>query len=376
MLPTVCLRRAYSISATVRGTFCADTLDISHSGVVPVPLGGRPFLVGAEDPGLPRTLLHATSDDVDLWRFNNSKLGQTIDSVGAEIKDIVKERLPSAGAMLFRGLSPIVSDSKDFSKLAKKFGQPFDYFGGFAARTELAPGVMNATLDPPETTIEPHLEKSYSEDMPDKFFIYCHEAPGVEEGGQTPICDFKKVTEDIIKDRALLGKVMDNGVRYYRTLHDKNNAAGNIYNWQSSFEGFSKIQVEDKLKQLGYDVEWSSKGSLRYSYVLPALREHPDSGDLIWTNQSSAAHGSYYRSWPSVDYGSDEEAPQHTTHSDGTPLSSAELAAIRRHQWQHARVHAWQAGDLVVLDNRRVAHGRIGYPAHAKRTLFVALINN
>ena len=98
----------------------------------------------------------------------------------------------------------------------------------------VAAGVVAAADDPPETTIEPHLEMSYNKEMPGeisvftrtvraercagKILFYCSEAPSCG-GGQTPICDMRKVYSDIEIHRDSLGHLLDNGVRYCRSVY-------------------------------------------------------------------------------------------------------------------------------------------------------------
>ena len=92
-------------------------------------------------------------------------------------------------------------------------------------------GVVAAADDPPLTTIEPHLEMSYNRVMPGevvfapsartmtaagKILFYCNSAPGCG-GGQTPICDMRKVYRDIVAQGAVLGPLLDRGVRYSRS---------------------------------------------------------------------------------------------------------------------------------------------------------------
>ena len=38
-----------------------------------------------------------------------------------------------------------------------------------------------------------------------------------------------------------------------------------------------------------------------------------------------------------------------------------------------SRAHCWQAGDLLVLDNRAVGHGRMGFLPRAERSIVVAI---
>ena len=80
------------------------------------------------------------------------------------------ERLVKRGAVLFRNLAYHVPDSIAFSKLIAGLGERMPYIAGMATREEMdqSPGVMNASDDPEECTLEPHLEMCYREEMPSK----------------------------------------------------------------------------------------------------------------------------------------------------------------------------------------------------------------
>ena len=50
------------------------------------------------------------------------------------------------------------------------------------------------------------------------------------------------------------------------------------------------------------------------------------------------------------------------------------LETIRSLQWRHSRAIQWRQGDLLLLDNRAVAHGRMGFQPHSGRTIVVSLL--
>ena len=82
--------------------------------------------------------------------------------------------------------------------------------------------------------------------------FYCHTAP--REGGQTPICDMRKVGQDVLEHRHVLGDLIDEGVRYYRTLSSITTPSGSLYSWEKIFATSDKRKVEQDLKQFGYQV--------------------------------------------------------------------------------------------------------------------------
>ena len=96
----------------------------------------------------------------------------------------------------------------------------------------------------------------------------------------------------------------------------------------------------------------------------------------IWSNQITTCHATYFQCMPEK-YKSlykDDETPFNTTHADGSKLTPLELDTIRQSLWTHAKAHLWEPGDLLVLDNHAVAHGRMSFPVGDKRKLGVGII--
>ena len=140
-------------------------------------LSKKPYLAGSEHSNFPGILKYAEKDDIDALRLNENKVASQslfshvqIQNIADEIKHILDERLVDRGAVLFRNLSHHVPDSISFSKLIAGLGDRMPYIAGMATRDEMkkSPGVMNASDDPEECTLEPHLEMCYREEMPSK----------------------------------------------------------------------------------------------------------------------------------------------------------------------------------------------------------------
>jgi hypothetical protein len=53
--------------------------------------------------------------------------------------------------------------------------------------------------------------------------------------------------------------------------------------------------------------------------------------------------------------------------ADGEPIPYRDLFRITTEFWRHAAIISWRAGDVLVLDNRSVAHGRM--PFRGKREI-------
>ena len=56
---------------------------------------------------------------------------------------------------------------------------------------------------------------------------------------------------------------------------------------------------------------------------------------------------------------------------DGTPICPTVIVSVRRAIDAETVVHHWQAGDLLIVDNRLAAHGRM--PFRGLRRIAVAM---
>jgi len=357
--------------------------EVQRHGSDGIRLAGREFLAGSECSLCPPSVEMAGEEDLQVFRFNKSEgtrlTSESLPPVLDELVELVETEIHKKGAVLIKGLTDLVDNNSLVSRTLQHFGPSFPYTAGNATRAEIegAPGVMVASDDPPQVTIEPHLEMSYNREMPRRILFFCHRATKAEDGGETPICDMGKVYQTINKDenlKQLLGNLKEK-IRYSRVLPSRKSDNGGLYSWEKTFYTEDKEKVVQTLSDLGYSCQWLEDGSLRYWYEMSAVRKHRESGNMIWCNQASACHGSYYLHLPGEQlYLSEDLAPSHTAHLDGTHISTKQLGEMRRVQWEQSRAVRWEEGDLLVLDNLSVAHGRMGFNPEAQRRLVVGLV--
>ena len=69
-------------------------------------------------------------------------------------------------------------------------------------------------------------------------------------------------------------------------------------------------------------------------------------------------------------FGASDEMALHCTHRDGREIADSDLEAVRDAIWRHMIAEPWQAGDMVVIDNYSISHGRLPY--HGPRQVVVA----
>ncbi|MEU9468125.1 TauD/TfdA family dioxygenase [Streptomyces avermitilis] len=240
------------------------------------------------------------------------------------------------------------------------------YVHGNSPRTKVGSNVYTSTEYPREFTISMHNEMSYAHAWPSRLAFYCQVRPG--GGGATPVVDAAVWFESL---DAEVREAFAGGVRYVQNLHD---GYGLGKSWQDTFETTSREDVEAFLGPTGATWEWKADGGVRVSSVRPATTRHPVTGAEVWFNQSDQ--------WHPAGLGDDtaaalaqilpeDELPQHVTFADGGPIPAEYVAQIRDRGLANAVDVDWRAGDLLLIDNVLLAHGR--RPFVGDRRVLVAM---
>ena len=67
----------------------------------------------------------------------------------------------------------------------------------------------------------------------------------------------------------------------------------------------------------------------------------------------------------------EDEFPRNAYYGDGSPIETSVIAEIREAYRQAAVTFSWRRGDILMVDNMRVAHGRA--PFVGPRKILVAM---
>ena len=264
-------------------------------------------------------------------------------------------RLQTAGALLFRGFGIERAAALDaFAQVTS--GQVRPYTEGQSQRSRVEGLVYTSTEYPADQDITLHNELSYTHDPPLRLAFCCTVAP--TNGGQTPIADGRQLWATL--EPALRDRFSERQVRYVKVMHG---GQGLGKSWQEHFETEDHQIVEAYLNTASVEFEWRDDGALWTAQVRPAVRIHPQTGEIVWFNQADLWHYTNLGATGEALLGvlGETRLPTNAYYGDGSAIDPSDLATIRRLRWSQATRFDWQVGDALLLDNLLVSHGRTAF---------------
>ncbi|MCW8127252.1 TauD/TfdA family dioxygenase [Microbulbifer halophilus] len=282
-----------------------------------------------------------------------------------DIRLSVDRHLHRVGGLLLRGFG--FSGEDDFEVFARSFGHDllsYDYAS--TPRTRLNKGVYTSTEYPAHQVIPLHNEQSYTLQWPMK--IWFHSVHVAESGGETPIADSREVYRCL--DAGLRRRFADRGLMYVR-----NYGNGLDLPWQQAFNTEDRAVVENFCRANRIDFEWKPDGELRTRQRCQAVAAHPVTGEMVWFNQAHLFHLSSLAPQMRetlLSVVGEAELPRNVYYGDGAPIEESALDEIRGVLGDCQVVFPWQKGDVMMLDNMLVAHGRSTYRGERKVVVAMA----
>lgn len=272
--------------------------------------------------------------------------------------------LLKSGAILFRGFG--VESVERFNDFVRAFtSELLEYTERSTPRSQISGNVYTSTEYPPDQTILMHSEMSYARNWPRKIWFFSFRV--ADQGGETPIADNRKVLQRI--DPILRDRFINKQVMYIRNFDN-----GLDIPWEIAFQTPDRRKVEEYCLQKGIDFEWKNDGGLRTRQVRPAIQRHPETGELVWFNQ---AHLFHVASLPEEVHRSllgtlrESDYPRNAYFGDGAPIEDDVIRHINDAFLLETAAFPWRMGDILMVDNMLVSHGR--KPFSGKRTVAVAM---
>ena len=281
-------------------------------------------------------------------------------------KTIVSDLINAHGFVVFRGYD--VQSDQDFHRFVESFGlENFKYADSFsnAVRHNRTDRVFTANEAPPNVEIFLHHEMAQTLTFPGALFFFCEKA--AESGGATPICRSDLTLKTLeTQNPTFVAKLRSVGVKYRNSMpSEANHESGQGRSWKDTLTVNSAHEAEEKLVALGYQFNWLEDGGLSVQTPALAAVDHFGRGKDVFFNQIVAAAAGWT-------VAADDKEPR-LCFGDDSPIERADLAGTIKAAYQHTVDLKWQTGDVALLDNLKVMHGR--RPFEGSRSVLASLCN-
>ena len=265
-------------------------------------------------------------------------------------RDTVIPVLEEQGWCLIRGAARSV---EEFADRVAQLGLPLaTRYGDLPSQTASGGAAIFATTPyPPSENLLFHNEAAHMPAAPRTIFFFCLTA--AERGGETPLSNGRVALERLapeIRD-ALAAK----GLSYVRSF-----VPGLDVPCQRFFGTDDRAEVERICAEEGVEAEWHGEDGLETRFHAGAIARHPSHGDVFF--HQIALHHPVFLDPEIRDFFESAAGPGRTPRSvrlgTGEPLPDAWALAVHQAQVDAGTMFRWSPGDMLVVDNRLVAHGR------------------
>lgn len=280
-------------------------------------------------------------------------------------KELIDQSILKYGGVLFRNF--ILKGTEEFEKIvADNYGSLLEYNDRATPRSQVRGKVYTATDYPSDQEILLHNESSFAARFPRKIFFYCIE--NADKGGETPLADVRRVYKRI--DPSIRKRFVDKGVLYVRNF-----SGGPFgFKWQDVYQTQDKSEMEKFCTESDIEFEWIGD-KVRTRQRRPATARHPETGEPLWLNHATVLN--VFALDPKLQqmllkFFKEEDLPNNTYYGDGTGIEKETISQLREAYGAETVSFPWQKGDVLVLDNMLVAHGRRPYSGTRKVVVAMA----
>lgn len=276
------------------------------------------------------------------------------------------ELLTKFGSIKFSGLN--IDSTQTFGEITNGISKNFlDYVDGNSPRTKLEGKVYTSTEYDNTQKITMHNELSYSSTWPKKIFFSCVQPAAV--GGETTLADGRLILKEM--NPSIVKEIEKKGIVYIRNLHG---GIGVGPSWQDTFETTDKSVVEKHCEANNIKFQWYDE-NLRLYQNSKGIINHHITGEKVWFNQIDQFHPSHLGEdifeTLNLICESPEEFPMYVTFGDGSEIPSSTVAEIMETIEKVTEYPVWDKGELLVVDNELVCHGRNSF--EGDRLVLVAM---
>jgi len=258
-----------------------------------------------------------------------------------------------------------------------------DYPFGISPRQNVKGAVHKSTEYTSNLVIPPHTEMAYVRWRPGWIAFLCDTPP--VQYGETPLYDVVGALRAL--PRSIRERLQQDAMRCTRHIRAKKAFITFERTISETFKTEDRAEIDDACAALGIETEWLPDGFLKAETILPAIVVHPETGEHCLNAQFINAEaliagirrvGERYNpavkaffEWyirkqfrkPTIHY--------RTRPVTGEDFTDAEYKQIVEAIHDSSTVFRWQEGDVLLIDNIKVAHGRMN--VKGERRILTAL---
>ena len=253
------------------------------------------------------------------------------------------------GHVLLRGF---VRDLREFERLTRRFSKRFRVHGNPHRVWASADGQTQA-VDPGASALPAHSEMSYNPHYPDTLWFYCL-SPS-PRGGETTLCDGISVLDAFdprVREFFLTKRIE------YRHTYEKEA-------WSRALRT-SRVTLA-RIKLFALTLLFRRRGKVMGFSFDQAERLHVQYVTSACTRESTGR-------WAFANSVEISLMPKGggVCLEGGAPIPNDILEAVRNTTNRLSRRVPWRSGDVLMIDNTRVMHGRVSIPP-GERRIFLRL---
>lgn len=281
--------------------------------------------------------------------------------------DRIAAAIAESGAVLLRDTG--VRTSAEFGRVCQAHTPTLlPYIGGATPRSSLEGLVYTSTEYAAQASIPLHCEVTYQPRVPSRIWFFCRVAP--TDRGETPLGDMRRVRRRL--PASLVDEFRERGLVYLTNLRD---GPGFGKSWAQSYGTTDRGAVEALIREQGAEWEWRPDGGLVVRMRAPGLRRHSVTGEEIWTNQAVNWHPAHFGADHvhklRAAFGDESRFPKTVVFGDGGSIPAAAIETIAAALAAEEHTFTWRQGDILLVDNEVIAHGR--RPFSGERAIDVAM---
>lgn len=255
--------------------------------------------------------------------------------------------------------------------------------------------IQSATEAHRVASIPTHIELSFSKMPPKRLYFFANEV-NPPPGGFTPLTDFAQVWDDL--SPTLKNKMLTRGLLYERWYrHEKNRQIDPLVHktWQAMFLTENRTHIVEKSVEQGYTATWDEHDDLLLKHEAVITRKHSETGREFWCTHLNVLEATTFAvpfAWDAQIFRSKVSAllaltfqallsiraalgyhyGANTLYADDESLMLfEEVMHIRKTISRNTWMFPYEQGDVLMIDNHRLAHGRTPW-YNGKRSVYVA----